>query len=77
MENTSTQNETCDSPVYVDTTPISSPVSSPVIISKGSNHEWNAQVTDKLILPELNESDIRGVPESHPALDPHAKYEPL
>ena len=65
MENTSTQNETCDSPVYVDTTPISSPVSSPVIISKGSNHEWNAQVTDKLILPELNESDIRGVPESH------------
>lgn len=65
MENTNTQNETCDSPVYVDTTPISSPVSSPVIISKGSNHEWNAQVTDKLILPELNESDIRGVPESH------------
>jgi hypothetical protein len=58
-------NETCDSPVYVDTTPISSPVSSPVIISKGSNHEWNAQVTDKLILPELNESDILGVPEAH------------
>ena len=58
-------NETCDSPVYVDTTPISSPVSSPVIISKGSNHEWNAQVTDKLILPELNESDIHGVPEAH------------
>ena len=57
--------ETCDSPVYVDTTPISSPVSSPVIISKGSNHEWNAQVTDKLILPELNESDIIGVPEAH------------
>jgi hypothetical protein len=58
-------NETCDSPVYVDTTPISSPVSSPVIISKGSNHEWNAQVTDKLILPELNESDIHVVPEAH------------
>jgi len=55
--------ETCDSPVYVDTTPISSPVSSPVIISKGSNHEWDVHVTDKLILPELNEADIRGVPE--------------
>jgi hypothetical protein len=65
MENTNTQNDTCDSPVYVGTTPISSPVSSPVIISKGSNHEWNAQVTDKLILPELNESDIIGVPEAH------------
>ena len=63
MENTNTQNETCDSPVYVDTTPISSPVSSPVIISKGSNHEWDVHVTDKLILPELNETDIRGVPE--------------
>jgi hypothetical protein len=63
MENTNTQNETCDSPVYVDTTPISSPVSSPVIISKGSNHEWDVHVTDKLILPELNEADIRGVPE--------------
>ena len=60
-------NETCDSPVYVDKTPlsspISSPVSSPVIISKGSNHEWDIHVTDKLILPELNEADIRGVPE--------------
>lgn len=60
-------NETCDSPVYVDKTPlsspISSPVSSPVIISKGSNHEWDVHVTDKLILPELNEADIRGVPE--------------
>ena len=63
MENTNTQNETCDSPVYVDTTPISSPVSSPVIISKGSNHEWDVHVADKLILPELNETDIRGVPE--------------
>ncbi len=62
-------NETCDSPVYVDKTPlsppISSPVSSPVIISKGSNHEWDVHVTDKLILPELNEADIRGVPEPH------------
>ncbi len=60
-------NETCDSPVYVDKTPlsspISSPVSSPVIISKGSNHEWDVHVTDKLILPELNETDIRGVPD--------------
>lgn len=56
-------NETCDSPVYVDKTPLSSPVSSPVIISKGSNHEWDVHVTDKLILPELNEADIRGVPE--------------
>ena len=65
MENTNILDtkETCDSPVYVDTTPISSPVSSPVIISKGSNHEWDVHVTDKLILPELNEADIRGVPE--------------
>ena len=65
MENTNILDtkEKCDSPVYVDTTPISSPVSSPVIISKGSNHEWDVHVTDKLILPELNEADIRGVPE--------------
>jgi len=52
--------ETCDSPVYVET----SPVSSPVVISKHRQHEWAAHVTDKLILPELNESDIRGVVES-------------
>jgi protein involved in ribonucleotide reduction len=52
--------ETCDSPVYVET----SPVSSPVVISKDREHEWTAHVTDKLILPELNESDIRGVVES-------------
>jgi protein involved in ribonucleotide reduction len=52
--------ETCDSPVYVET----SPVSSPVVISKDRDHEWTAHVTDKLILPELNESDIRGVVES-------------
>jgi len=62
-------NETCDSPVYVDKTPLSSPVSSsvssPVIISKGRGHEWDVHVTDKLILPELNEADIRGVPEPH------------
>jgi len=50
-------NETCESPVYVET----SPVSSPVIISKNSDHQWSVQVIDKLILPELNESDIRGV----------------
>ena len=50
-------NETCESPVYVET----SPVSSPVIISKNSDQQWSVQVTDKLILPELNESDIRGV----------------
>ena len=53
-------NETCESPVYVET----SPVSSPVIISKNSDHEWITQVTDKLILPELNELDIRGVVEA-------------
>jgi hypothetical protein len=52
--------ETCDSPVYVET----SPVSSPIVISKDRDHEWAAHVTDKLILPELNESDIRGVVES-------------
>jgi len=69
-------NETCDSPVYVDTTPISSPVSSPVIISKGSNHEWSAQVTDKLILPELNESDIRGVPEPNNSASSNATNVP-
>ena len=72
MENTNTQNETCDSPVYVDTTPISSPVSSPVIISKGSNHEWDVHVTDKLILPELNETDIRGVPEPNNSVSSNA-----
>lgn len=59
MENTEivNVNENCESPIYVET----SPVSSPVIISKNSDHEWMAQVTDKLILPELNDSDIRGV----------------
>jgi len=56
-------NETCESPVYVET----SPVSSPVIISKNSDHQWSVQVTDKLILPELNESDIRGVVDSKPS----------
>jgi hypothetical protein len=69
-------NETCDSPVYVDTTPISSPVSSPVIISKGSNHEWSAQVTDKLILPELNETDIRGVPDPNNSASSNATNVP-
>jgi hypothetical protein len=76
MENTNTQNETCDSPVYVDTTPISSPVSSPVIISKGSNHEWDVHVTDKLILPELNETDIRGVPEPNNSASSNATNVP-
>jgi hypothetical protein len=52
--------DTCESPVYLET----SPVSSPVIISKNSDHEWITQVTDKLILPELNELDIRGVVEA-------------
>jgi hypothetical protein len=68
--------ETCDSPVYVDTTPISSPVSSPVIISKGSNHEWDVHVTDKLILPELNEADIRGVPEPNSSASSNATNVP-
>jgi hypothetical protein len=68
--------ETCDSPVYVDTTPISSPVSSPVIISKGSNHEWDVHVTDKLILPELNEADIRGVPEPNNSASSNATNVP-
>jgi len=76
MENTNTQNETCDSPVYVDTTPISSPVSSPVIISKGSNHEWDVHVTDKLILPELNETDIRGVPDPNNSASSNATNVP-
>ena len=57
-------NERCESPVYVEV----SPVSSPVIISKDRAHEWSMQVTEKLILPELkepdSESDIRGVAES-------------
>ena len=59
--------ETCDSPVYVET----SPVSSPVVISKDREHEWTAHVTDKLILPELNESDIRGVFESAGSSNSH------
>ena len=59
--------ETCDSPVYVET----SPVSSPVVISKHRQHEWAAHVTDKLILPELNESDIRGVVESAGSSNSH------
>lgn len=59
--------ETCDSPVYVET----SPVSSPVVISKDREHEWTAHVTDKLILPELNESDIRGVVESAGSSNSH------
>ena len=52
-------NEQCDSPVYVQT----SPVSSPVFVSKDTDTETETEsstqvtdkLTDKLILPILNE----------------------
>ena len=61
MENTEivNTNEQCDSPVYVE----KSPVSSPVFVSKETDNESSTQVTDKLILPVLNESHI------HPIVD--------
>lgn len=52
-------NEQCDSPVYVE----KSPVSSPVFVSKETDNESSTQVTDKLILPILDESLI------HPIVD--------
>lgn len=52
-------NEQCDSPVYVE----KSPVSSPVFVSKETDNESSIQVTDKLILPVLDESHI------HPIVD--------
>ena len=52
-------NEQCDSPVYVE----KSPVSSPVFVSKETDNESSIQVTDKLILPVLDESHI------HPIID--------
>ena len=61
MENTEivNTNEQCDSPVYVE----KSPVSSPVFVSKETDSESSTQVTDKLILPVLDESHI------HPIID--------
>jgi hypothetical protein len=61
MENTEivNTNEQCDSPVYVE----KSPVSSPVFVSKETDNESSTQVTDKLILPVLDESHI------HPIVD--------
>ena len=61
MENTEivNTNEQCDSPVYVE----KSPVSSPVFVSKETDSESSTQVTDKLILPVLDESHI------HPIVD--------
>ena len=61
MENTEivNTNEQCDSPVYVE----KSPVSSPVFVSKETDNESSTQVTDKLILPILDESHI------HPIVD--------
>jgi len=61
MENTEivNTNEQCDSPVYVE----KSPVSSPVFVSKEADNESSTQVTDKLILPVLDESHI------HPIVD--------
>lgn len=61
MENTEivNTNEQCDSPVYVE----KSPVSSPVFVSKETDNESFTQVTDKLILPVLDESHI------HPIVD--------
>ena len=61
MENTEivNTNEQCDSPVYVE----KSPVSSTVFVSKESDNESSTQVTDKLILPVLDESHI------HPIVD--------
>ena len=44
-------NEQCDSPVYVET----SPVSSPVFVSKETEHESLTQFMEKLILPTLND----------------------
>jgi hypothetical protein len=61
MENTEivNTNEQCDSPVYVE----KSPVSSPVFVSKETDNESSTQVTDKLILPVLDESHV------HPIVD--------
>ena len=61
MENTVivNTNEQCASPVYVE----KSPVSSPVFVSKETDNESSTQVTDKLILPVLDESHI------HPIVD--------
>jgi hypothetical protein len=60
-------NEHCDSPVYVET----SPVSSPVFVSKEreTDSESSTQVkdklTDKLILPQLNESLLLPIIETN------------
>ena len=60
MENTDVVNtnehpiEQCDSPVYVEM----SPASSPVLVKKETERDQSPQIRDKLTLPELNESLI-------------------
>lgn len=51
-------NEHCDSPVYVETSPVSSPVfvSKEREIDSESSTQVTDKLTDKLILPQLNES---------------------
>jgi hypothetical protein len=61
-------NNQCDSPVYVEM----SPASSPVFVSKEKDSEILTQIRDKLILPELNESLIHHNTETISSTSPTA-----
>jgi hypothetical protein len=61
-------NDQCDSPVYVEM----SPASSPVFVSKEKDSEILTQIRDKLILPELNESLIHHNTETISSTSPTA-----
>jgi len=68
MENTNVVNtsEQCDSPIYVEI----SPASSPVLVKKETDNEQSPNVIDKLILPELNESLIHHNKETSSSTSP-------
>jgi hypothetical protein len=68
MENTNVVNtsEQCDSPIYVEI----SPTSSPVLVKKETDNEQSPNVIDKLILPELNESLIHHNKETSSSTSP-------
>jgi len=72
MENTDVVNtnerhiEQCESPVYVE----ASPASSPVLVNKETDRDRSPQIRDKLTLPELNESLIHHNKETSSSTSP-------